>query len=236
MTISNKELIKKIEKKIKAKIKIIIGKIKGKVHTIFHNIYLFSLKQSYTSKVFCIGYNKTGTTTLGKSFEMLGYRNSSFNRKVWFQYYANKEINKILKYTSKFESFDDLPWLKEDMIPILDKTFPNSKFVYLTRDERSWKVSYFNWQYKGFGKYPDINKAWDEYKAHQEFVLEYFMDRGPDKFIILDVKDEMGFKKLADFLGKKTNIERFPHMNKTIDNKKIPHDWNFIQSVIDNSK
>ena len=172
-------------------------------------------KKSYSGKVFCIGYNKTGTTTLGKSFEMLGYRNSSFNKKVWRQFYANKEFNKILEYTSKFDSFDDLPWLKEDMIPILDKTFPKSKFIYLTREEESWKKSFYNWRYKVMGKYPDADKAWIAYKKHEKFVYEYFKDRPSSDFIVLDVRDEKGFKKLADFLGKKTNIEKFPHFNKT---------------------
>lgn len=230
-----KGLIKKIGKKIKSVLKRIIVNTEKKVYTFFQGMYISTLKQSYTSKVFCIGYNKTGTTTLGKSLDMLGYKHSSFNRKVWFQYYANKQINKILKYTSKFDSFDDLPWLKEDIIPLLDKTFPNSKFVYLTRDEKSWKISYFNFQYKGFGEYPDVDKAWEDYKEHERFVLEYFKDRDPKKFIILDVRDEMGFKKLADFLGKKTDIEKFPHCNKTLNNKKIQYDWKFIQSVMGNS-
>jgi len=78
----------------------------------------------YTGKIFCIGYNKTGTSSLGKSLEMLGYRHIGFNKKVWEQYYKNNKIEKILNYASKFESFDDLPWPMEDMIPILDQSVP----------------------------------------------------------------------------------------------------------------
>ncbi len=107
--------------------------------TLYKNAELALRKPQYTSKVFCIGYNKTGTTTLGQALDMLGYRNSSFNKKVWRKYYRNNEIVKILKYTAKFDSADDLPWLKEDMIPILDRVFPNSKFIYLTRDEEQGK-------------------------------------------------------------------------------------------------
>ena len=112
-------------------------------------------------------------------------------------------------------TFDDIPWLKEDMIPILDKTFSNSKFIYLTRDETSWKKSFYNWRFKRIGKYPDLDKAWVAYKKHEKFVYEYFKDRPSSEFIVLDVRDEKGFKKLADFLGKKTTIEKFPHYNKT---------------------
>ncbi len=172
------------------------------------------IKEDYSSKVFCIGYQKTGTTSVGKSFERLGLRNTSFNRRMW-KFYQNNEIEKILKFTAKFDSTDDLPWFKEDMIPVLDKTFPNSKFVYMIREDEAWKKSYYNWRYKIFGRYPDLEKAFKGYKDHQHFVLEYFKDRPKDEFIILDITDPEGFKKLAHFIGKETDQDAFPHYNKT---------------------
>jgi hypothetical protein len=171
-------------------------------------------KTRYNGKVFCIGFNKTGTTSLGKSLEILGYRNTSFNPKVW-QQYKNGEIDKVLKYTAKFDSCDDLPWLRIDMIPLLDEKFPGSKFIYLKREENSWKKSYKNWRKKVFGKEPDVEEGYKAYQEHEAFVLDYFKDRIKKDLIILDIKDPQGFKKLADFLGKETNLEAFPHFNKT---------------------
>ena len=192
-----------------------IRKIISNVHNFLKRIELAFRQPKYNSKVFCIGYNKTGTTTLGKSLEMLGYRHSSFNKKVWRKFYKNNEIVKILKYTAKLDSVDDLPWLKEDMIPILDRVFPNSKFIYLTRDESSWKKSLYNWRYKIKGTYPDIKESLKKFRKHKDFVLDYFKDRPTNQFIVLDIKDGDGFKKLADFLGKKTTRKKFPHYNKT---------------------
>lgn len=187
--------------------------IKGKVKLILQDIMLFFTPKTYSPKVFCIGYNKTGTTTLGKSLQLLGYKNSSFNKKVWREYYGQKKYDKILNYTAKFDSFDDLPWLKEDMIPLLDKTFINSKFIYLERDEISWKKSYENWTYKVTNKYPDVEKGYKEYLKHKEFVLIYFENR--DNFIRLRIDEPNGFKRLADFLGKPTKQNDFPHYNKS---------------------
>ena len=181
----------------------------------FKIVKLTFKKPNYNSKVFCIGFNKTGTTSLGRSLEILGYKNSSFNRIVWRKYYANNDINKILDYTAKFDSVDDLPWLKEDMIPILDKAFPNSKFIYLTREEEAWKKSMYNWRYKTFNAYPDLEKSIEEYRDHKKFVLSYFKDRPKEDFISLNIRDEKGFQKLAKFLDKETKIEKFPHFNKT---------------------
>lgn len=181
----------------------------------YKKIELAIRRPNYNSKVFCIGYNKTGTTTLGKALEMLGYRNSSFNKTVWRKYYKHNQIVKILKYTAKFDSVDDLPWLKEDMIPILDRVFPNSKFIYLTRDEESWKISLKNWTFKQTGSYPNLEERLEDFRKHRDFVINYFKDKPKEQFLILDVKDENGFKKLADFLGKTTTHKQFPHYNKT---------------------
>lgn len=190
-------------------------KIKKIIRNAIENFILLFHREHYTSKVFCIGYNKTGTTSLGESLRMLGYKHSSFNEKVWLKYYANNEIVKILQYTAKFEALDDLPWLKEDMIPVLDRVFPNSKFIYLTRDEKSWKNSIYNFTYNRTGVYPDVDECFKEYQAHQDFVLDYFKDRPKEQFLVLDITEKKGFKKLANFLGKTTNQDEFPHYNKT---------------------
>ena len=190
-------------------------KIKKLIREVYESFKLLFYRQHYTGKIFCIGYNKTGTTSLGEALRMLGYKHSSYNDKVWRKYYRDNEIVKILKYTAKFESLDDLPWLKEDMIPILDKVFPNSKFIYLTRDEDSWKNSIYHFTYKLFGEYPDVEKCLEEYRAHRDFVLDYFKDRPKEQFLVLDIREKKGFKKLANFLGKTTNQDEFPHYNKT---------------------
>jgi hypothetical protein len=172
-------------------------------------------RESYVPKVFCIGYNKTGTTTIGKALQSLGFRNASFNRDLWLKKYARKDYDAIIRYTAKFDSFSDLPWLKEDVIPVMDRAFPGSKFVYLTRDEESWKHSFSNWRYKVFGVYPDIETAWAEYKKHEAFVRDYFKDAASDRFLELDVRDPIGFKKLAQFVGKSTNEKALPRHNAT---------------------
>lgn len=180
-----------------------------------NSILLLLRKPNGGPKVFCIGYNKTGTTTIGRSLKLLGYSHSSFNRKVYRHYYLKGKIDKVLNYTSKFEAFDDLPWLNEDMIPVLDNKFPGSKFIYLTREEGAWKKSFYNWTFKVTGVYPDKDKGWEAYKKHEAFVLEYFKGRSKEDFITLDVKDSQGFKKLANFLGKVVKQDNFPHYNKT---------------------
>lgn len=178
--------------------------------------FLRTTKSKSHGKIFCIGYQKTGTTSLGKALKMLGYKHSSFDHKVYMKLYKrDRNIYKILQDASKFDSFDDMPWSKEDMIPLLDKIFPNSKFIYLHRDEESWKSSLNKWHFKKFGQYPDIDDRLIEYRNHREFVMNYFQDRMGKDLIILDINDAHGFEKLSEFLGKEAPMRNFPHLNKT---------------------
>lgn len=194
--------------------------IKKAIKNIVFELQYLLEKPVWSEKVFCIGYNKTGTTTIGKSFEILGYRNSSFNKKVWRKYYKEGKIQKVLNYTARFDSFDDLPWLKEDMIPVLDRAFPGSKFIFLHRDEESWKESFKNWTYFKTGRYPDLETGLEAFRAHRKFVLNYFEHRNQKDFLIIDVQDPSGFKKMASFLGKEAPQPHFPHFNKTSETKK----------------
>jgi len=173
------------------------------------------IKPLYGPKVFCIGFMKTGTTTLGKSFEMLGYRNSSYNYTVYRDYYLKDKMDKVLDYTARYESFDDLPWSLESVIPIMDEKFPQSKFVYLQRDETSWKKSLENWSYYQTNTKKDLKRYLSNFRNHKAFVHSYFKDRSSEEFLTLDVQDGNGFKKLADFLGKNTDKNAFPHFNKS---------------------
>ena len=124
-------------------------------------------------------------------------------------------MDKVLEYTRKFASFDDLPWLKEDMIPLLDQSFPGSKYIYLERDEVSWKKSLAGWGKVTFGKEVDVDLGWQEYLRHRQFVLDYFGNRSPKEFLVLNVRDPAGFRKLAEFLGKAAPQDALPHSNRT---------------------
>ena len=173
------------------------------------------VRPKYNGKVFCLGFNKTGTTSFGEAMKLMGYRHSSFNTKVWRKHYQKNDLISILKYTAKFDSLDDLPWLKEDMIPVLDKAFPNSKFVYLERNENSWKTSMYNWTYHMTGKYPDMEQKLKEYKEHRAFVFEYFDGRSPKEFITLDISQKNAIETLATFLNCPKPSAPMPHANKT---------------------
>lgn len=188
--------------------------LKDKLYVAYWEARVFFKPKKLEAKIFCIGYNKTGTTALGNALRILGYDHSTFNRNLWLKHYKNKNYEEILDYTARFESFDELPWLKEDMIPILYDKFPGSKFIYLTRDEKSWKKSIKNWTYKVAKTNADVDKHYAAYLEHQKFVLDFFKDKS-DSLLTLDISDAQGFEKLGKFLGRPAPQPGFPVINKT---------------------
>jgi hypothetical protein len=172
------------------------------------------------TKVFGIGFHKTGTTSLAKALTILGYRVTGPNG-VDDPAIAEHVYEMAFDLAKKFDAFQDNPW------PILyrelDKEFPNSKFVLTIRPTSPWIKSILNhfdqddtamrkWIY-GVG-HPKGNEAIyvDRYERHNREVLEYFSGRTND-FLILDVTRGEGWQKLCPFLGKRIPSAAFPCAN-----------------------
>ncbi len=77
-------------------------------------------------KIVGLGISKTGTTTLGSAFEVLGYKHLSFSHKG-IKMWEKRSYSSLLKLMAPFDSFDDFPWplfYKE-----IDQFFPDTKFI-----------------------------------------------------------------------------------------------------------
>jgi hypothetical protein len=172
-------------------------------------------------KVFCIGFHKTGTTSLRVALELLGYRVTGPNG------VQDPDIGKNvheLAYSlvGQYDAFQDNPWpiiYKE-----LDKKYPGSKFILLLRDSESWVKS----QVRHFGTSETPMRKWiygvgcpkgyeetyaRRFEAHNRKVLEYFIDR-PDDLLIMDLAKGDDWKQLCPYLRKSTPNCPFPHANK----------------------
>lgn len=88
------------------------------------------------NKVFCIGANKTGTTSMARLFYQLGlkvgYQNTAeVLSRAW---YETKNPDRIIRYVHTADAFQDVPFGDIDLIPYLDEAFPESKFILTVRD------------------------------------------------------------------------------------------------------
>ncbi len=126
-------------------------KNKEKVHSKIYN------RDRY-NKVFCIGFGKTGTTSLKKTLEMFGFKtgNQQVAEILAIEWAGHGYPHKILKYCKTAEAFQDSPFFHKNLFPLLDKEFPKSKFILSTREsDEQWFNSLLSFHKKKFGNGTD---------------------------------------------------------------------------------
>ena len=85
-------------------------------------------------KVFCIGRNKTGTTSLKKALAEFGYlvgNQRAAERLI--DAYAVRDFEPIISYCQTAEAFQDVPFSFPYTYIVLDQEFPGSKFILTVR-------------------------------------------------------------------------------------------------------
>jgi hypothetical protein len=99
------------------------------------NIFFTSREDRDYNKVFVIGMGKTGTTTLEKILTDIGFTmGNQAAGEMLIKDYRNKEFDNIIKYFHSAEAFQDCPSCLPELYKIIDKEFPNSKFILTIRD------------------------------------------------------------------------------------------------------
>jgi hypothetical protein len=174
-------------------------------------------------KIFCIGFHKTGTTSLEVALKKLGYRvRGSFGTKD--PDIANKVHEMAYAMVADYDAFEDNPW--PVLYRELDERFPGSKFILTRRPSDAWIRS----QVKDFASTETPMRRWiygedagcpegnediyvARYERHNREVLEYFRER-PGDLLVIDLPNNDGWTRLCEFLGHEIPDEPFPHANK----------------------
>ena len=181
----------------------------------------------FEQKVFCIGFQKTGTTSLGEALGLLGYSVTGPNF-LTNQDLENQVYDLALAITEKYDAFQDNPWplLYKEM----DQKFPGSKFILTQRPVDKWIDSVV----RHFGSRETAMRRWiydagcpegnedtytERYERHNREVLEHFADR-PDDLLVFNVTAGDGWDILCPFLDKPVPDVEFPHSNKAEDREQ----------------
>ena len=187
-------------------------------------------------KVFGIGFQKTGTSSLMRALQTLGYRVCDGCGNADNPNIENEVYEICYSLVEKYDAFEDHPW--SVLYRELDEKYPNSKFILTVRPTEQWirsMCSHFGSQYTpmrewiyGVG-HPQGNEEVyiERYERHNAEVKEYFKDRSNDLLILqMDGKTEEQqlWKSICDFLGKPLpeNV-KFPHANSKKDRLVINH-------------
>ncbi|MES2568560.1 MAG: sulfotransferase [Verrucomicrobiota bacterium] len=114
---------------------------------------LRQLEAPQGSKIFCIGRNKTGTTSLKKALEDFGIRvGCQHTAEKLFPHYKERNFQPVIEYCASAEAFQDIPFSLPYTFIALDQAFPGSKFILTVRDEDRWFDSLVRFQSKMHGR------------------------------------------------------------------------------------
>lgn len=105
-------------------------------------------------KIFCIGKNKTGTTSMSAAMNELGYSvGNQSNAELLIHDWAKRDFRKIIKYCKTAEFFQDVPFSFPYTYIAMDQAFKGSKFILTVRDNpEQWYQSLVNFHSRKFGK------------------------------------------------------------------------------------
>lgn len=183
-----------------------------------------------SDKVFGIGFQKSGTTTLGAMLSALGYRVAGYHS--FRDFASHQDLNwnmleeRALDVMSKHDAAKDTPWPL--LYPLLDREFPGSKFIHVIRDPDDWITS----AVLDFADHPNAlhqliygapfpkgnERIWlDRYNSHNIEAAEYF--KGRDNTYIQLRLEELSYSALCPFLGKPLIAAEPPRSNTRLKKK-----------------
>jgi hypothetical protein len=185
-------------------------------------------------KVFCLGFQKTGTSSIREALTFLGYRVGGYAS--FREYHDRSDLTlaelreRVLEVADEFDAFQDSPWpifYKE-----LDAKYPNSKFILVIRRTEDWIRSAVD----DFGDYDSVirqliygvghpkghEEIWIErYKRHNREVQEYFQNRPQDLLVLNLNQGEVTWQNVCGFLGHEVPDIPWPHVNTKQSKKRL---------------
>jgi hypothetical protein len=185
-------------------------------------------------KVFGLGLNKTGTTSLMHGLQILGMR--VCNGFGPAQSYITKENyqKKALELVPHFDAFEDLPW--PFLYKELYESYPDSVFILTVRPVEAWwrsfsdhfgkgNIEYHQWMYG----YADPVGREKEHKRiflrHNDDVRTFFKQKPNFAELNFDgsLNDRELWGLLCGVLGVAVPDRPFPKSNRTLDRKYLDY-------------
>jgi glycogen synthase len=198
-------------------------------------------QQKNQGRVWAIGFNKCGTTTMFRFFQKNGIPSihhgqqgrlatSIYENHLRGKPLLSDEYNKYKAFFDMENIYADPPiFITNTLFKELDANYPGSKFILNTRDKSDWiksrcshvdpmnKKRYVDVLCEAYGiSEAELVARWShEWDAHHAAVIEYFKDR-PQDLLIFDI-DHDSPEKFCEFFKDMFVLDPslYGHHNKT---------------------
>ncbi len=139
------------------------------------------------TKVFCIGRNKTGTTSLKTALSDLGYAvGDQRQAERLIKHWRDRDFQPIVEYCQSADAFQDVPFSLPFTYVAMDQAFPGSKFILSVRDSDDWYQSYIRHQKQVVGTEqvptPEDLKSDSYVREGWLYDLKVWLGRPEEKF------------------------------------------------------
>jgi hypothetical protein len=134
------------------------------------------------TKYFCIGRNKTGTTSIAKAFEDLGFSvgNQREAELLADEHGFDHNFKPIIDYCRSAQVFQDVPFSWSETFNHLDLAYPGSKFILTVRDDpEQWyrSITQFHAKMFGHGQTPSADDL-----REAQYIRKGFMYRAVKQY------------------------------------------------------
>ena len=183
-------------------------------------------------KLFIIGFNKTGTTSLHAFFEKnnissIHYDKGRIARNIKNNYNTNRPLLKDYPNYLVFSDMEDyrkLNYAHMDYFKELYYQYPDSKFILNTRNIDNW-IKSRNRHENGFYvkelchllklNKENLNDKWKhDYYSHNENVKDFFENK-PGQLLVYDIEEDH-IDKVVEFLPEyELDIKYYEHLGKS---------------------
>lgn len=105
------------------------------------------------TKLFCIGFNKTATTTLEQVLRAAGLRSPKQLEQEALLVGALDagDFERLRAFCADYDAFQDLPFSQGHTYVACDALFPGARFILTVREPQAWADSYVRYYRREFG-------------------------------------------------------------------------------------
>jgi|CXWL01.1.fsa_nt_gi hypothetical protein len=175
------------------------------------------------NRIFNIGLNRAGTTSLSEALCLLGIRavhHKHGDLRLYDLMWANVQARRpVLHGLDQYDAFSDFGG--RDFYKYLDRQYPYSKFILTTRELESWldsrerKVAknlaspHYHYSFRSVDR-----EGWTKHRADYLADLDRHFRGRPGDFLVIDIPAGEGWEKLCPFLGVPVPDLPFPFKNR----------------------
>lgn len=147
------------------------------------------------NKVFGIGANKTGTSSLGTVFHILGLKLSPQHEGELYGVQAQKgNLRPLVEYVSQYDAFQDAPFSMKGTYAQMDALFPDSKFILTFREPEAWFDSLHSF-HKKILRVAENEAITKKSMAAKPYLYEGYLEYIHELTWLIDVDDTLAWKK-----------------------------------------